>query len=99
MCKTIYAITEDEKAERIHLTKTRDLNHCQEKIMKDVGVAYTEKCVQCQEVDSKLLCSLHIFCIYKLWRLLVDQLCGLLKTVFKEPERGYSIQLHLEAKR
>lgn len=51
MCKTLYAITEDEKAERILLTKTRDLNHCQEKIMVDMGMAYTEKCAACQQVD------------------------------------------------
>ncbi|XP_070687992.1 vitellogenin-like isoform X2 [Pempheris klunzingeri] len=54
VCKTLYAITEDEKADRILLTKTRDLNHCQEKIVKDMGLAYTEKCVKCQQ-DSKNL--------------------------------------------
>ncbi|XP_051232512.1 vitellogenin isoform X3 [Dicentrarchus labrax] len=54
VCKTLYAITEDDKAERILLTKTRDLNHCQEKIMKDLGLAYTEKCAKCQQ-DSKNL--------------------------------------------
>ncbi|XP_040895473.1 vitellogenin-like [Toxotes jaculatrix] len=54
VCKTLYAITEDKKAERILLTKTRDLNHCQEKIIKDMGMAYTEKCAKCQQ-DSKNL--------------------------------------------
>nr|AVA30492.1 vitellogenin Aa [Scatophagus argus] len=54
VCKTLYAITEDEKTGRILLTKTRDLNHCQEKIMKDMGLAYTEKCAKCQQ-DSKNL--------------------------------------------
>ncbi|KAL3047366.1 hypothetical protein OYC64_021559 [Pagothenia borchgrevinki] len=54
VCKTLYAISEDEKAERIHLTKTRDLNHCQERVMMDIGLAYTEKCVKCQQ-DSKNL--------------------------------------------
>nr|AWI62945.1 VtgAa [Scophthalmus maximus] len=49
VCKTLYAITEDEKAERILLTKTRDLNNCQEKIMKDIGLAYTEKCTKCEQ--------------------------------------------------
>nr|BAD93695.1 vitellogenin [Verasper moseri] len=49
VCKTLYAITEDEKAERILLTKSRDLNNCQEKIMKDIGLAYTEKCIKCQQ--------------------------------------------------
>ncbi|KAJ4942878.1 hypothetical protein JOQ06_005390 [Pogonophryne albipinna] len=54
VCKTLYAISEDERAERIHLTKTRDLNHCQERVMMDIGLAYTEKCVKCQQ-DSKNL--------------------------------------------
>ncbi|XP_049442919.1 vitellogenin-1-like isoform X2 [Epinephelus fuscoguttatus] len=54
VCKTLYAISEDEKAERILLTKTRDLNHCQEKVIKDMGLAYTEKCAKCQQ-DSKNL--------------------------------------------
>ncbi|KAG7282879.1 hypothetical protein CRUP_020717 [Coryphaenoides rupestris] len=54
VCKTLYAITEDDKAERILLTKTRDLNHCQERIIKDLGLAYTEKCVECQK-DAKNL--------------------------------------------
>ncbi|XP_033937400.1 vitellogenin-1-like isoform X2 [Pseudochaenichthys georgianus] len=54
VCKTLYAISEDESAERIHLTKTRDLNHCQERVMMDIGLAYTEKCVTCQQ-DSKNL--------------------------------------------
>lgn len=53
VCKTLYAIAEDEKAERILLTKTRDLDHCQEKIMKDMGLAYTEKCAKCQQVKSR----------------------------------------------
>lgn len=53
MCKTLYAISEDEKAERIHLTKTRDLNHCHEKIVKDMGLAYTEMCAKCQQVKVK----------------------------------------------
>ncbi|CAL8271931.1 unnamed protein product [Arctogadus glacialis] len=54
VCNTLYAITEDEKADRILLTKTRDLNNCQEKIVKDLGLAYTEKCIECQK-DAKNL--------------------------------------------
>ncbi|XP_034085808.1 vitellogenin-1-like [Gymnodraco acuticeps] len=54
VCKTLYAISEDEKSERIHLSKTRDLNHCKERVMMDIGLAYTEKCVKCQQ-DSKNL--------------------------------------------
>ncbi|XP_061680337.1 vitellogenin-2-like isoform X2 [Syngnathoides biaculeatus] len=48
VCKTRYVITEDAKAERVLLTKTKDLNHCQEKIMKDIGLAYTERCAECR---------------------------------------------------
>ncbi|XP_068616270.1 vitellogenin-1-like [Brachionichthys hirsutus] len=54
VCKTLYAITEDEKAERILLTKTRDLNSCSEKIIKDMGLAYTEKCDKCQQNSKNL---------------------------------------------
>ncbi|KAM8887734.1 vitellogenin-like [Synchiropus picturatus] len=54
VCKTLYAITEDEKAERILLTKTRDLDHCQERIVKDLGLAYTQTCAKCQQVSKSL---------------------------------------------
>uniref|UniRef100_A0A667ZJG6 Vitellogenin-like n=1 Tax=Myripristis murdjan TaxID=586833 RepID=A0A667ZJG6_9TELE len=49
VCKTLYAITEDDKADRLLLTKTKDLNHCQERVIKDIGLAYTEKCAKCQQ--------------------------------------------------
>lgn len=58
MCKTHYLIREDAKAERIMLTKTKDLNQCQERIVKDIGLAYTEKCVECEAVSAISL-SLH----------------------------------------
>ncbi|XP_059196629.1 vitellogenin-2-like [Centropristis striata] len=48
VCKTHYVISEDEKADRILLTKTKDLNHCQERIIKDIGLAYTQKCPECE---------------------------------------------------
>ncbi|XP_068174544.1 vitellogenin-1-like [Antennarius striatus] len=54
VCKTLYAISEDEKAERILLTKTRDLNNCQEKIIKDLGLAYMVKCDNCQQNSKNL---------------------------------------------
>uniref|UniRef100_A0A3P9D6E7 Vitellogenin domain-containing protein n=1 Tax=Maylandia zebra TaxID=106582 RepID=A0A3P9D6E7_9CICH len=54
VCKTLYSITEDTEAERVYLRKTRDMNHCQERITKDMGLAYTEKCGKCQE-DTKNL--------------------------------------------
>uniref|UniRef100_A0A8D0AWA1 Phosvitin n=1 Tax=Sander lucioperca TaxID=283035 RepID=A0A8D0AWA1_SANLU len=48
VCKTHYIISEDAKADRILLTKTKDLNHCQERIIKDIGLAYTERCAECE---------------------------------------------------
>ncbi|XP_075341563.1 vitellogenin-2-like isoform X4 [Odontesthes bonariensis] len=49
VCKTHYVVSEDFKAERIHLTKTKDLNHCQERIFKDIGLTgYTERCAECE---------------------------------------------------
>lgn len=50
VCKTHYVISEDTKAERIHLSKTKDLNHCQERIIKDIGLAYVERCPECEAV-------------------------------------------------
>ncbi|XP_064859254.1 vitellogenin-like isoform X3 [Oncorhynchus nerka] len=52
VCKTHYVIREDAKAERIHLTKSKDLNNCQQRIMKDFGLAYTEKCVECRQREA-----------------------------------------------
>ncbi|XP_015234163.1 PREDICTED: vitellogenin-1-like [Cyprinodon variegatus] len=54
VCKTLYSISEDARIENILLTKTRDLNNCQERLMKDIGLAYTEKCVKCQEETKNL---------------------------------------------
>ncbi|KAF6714692.1 Vitellogenin-2 [Oryzias melastigma] len=49
VCKTHYVISEDSKADRIHLSKTKDLSHCQERIYKDFGLAgYTERCTECE---------------------------------------------------
>ncbi|KAM3876385.1 vitellogenin-like [Diretmus argenteus] len=54
VCKTHYIISEDAKAEHILLTKTKDLNQCQERIMKDIGLAYTEKCLECEAKGKAL---------------------------------------------
>lgn len=52
MCQTHYIISEDTKADRIILTKTKDLNHCHERIIKDIGLAYTERCIECEAVSA-----------------------------------------------
>ncbi|KAI4828435.1 hypothetical protein KUCAC02_022529 [Chaenocephalus aceratus] len=48
VCKTNYIISENTKTERILLTKTKDLNNCQERIIKDIGLTYTERCPECE---------------------------------------------------
>ncbi|KAF6714670.1 Vitellogenin-1 [Oryzias melastigma] len=54
VCKTLYSVNEDVKADRILLTKTKDMNHCQERITRDMGLAYTEKCEKCQRESKNL---------------------------------------------
>uniref|UniRef100_A0A673C1E3 Uncharacterized protein n=1 Tax=Sphaeramia orbicularis TaxID=375764 RepID=A0A673C1E3_9TELE len=47
VCKSQYVIKDDPKRDLILLTKTKDMNECQEKIIKDIGLAYTESCPEC----------------------------------------------------
>ncbi|KPP59788.1 vitellogenin 1-like, partial [Scleropages formosus] len=54
VCKTDYVISEDTKAERIHVIKSKDLGNCQKRVMADIGMAYTETCVQCQQKNKNL---------------------------------------------
>ncbi|XP_072555899.1 vitellogenin-like [Paramormyrops kingsleyae] len=48
ICKTNYVISEDIKAERIYVTKSKDLGNCQERVMADIGMAYMQSCDKCQ---------------------------------------------------
>lgn len=91
VCKTTYAIFEEEKAEQIHMTKTRDLNHCQEGFIKDMGLAYTDRCVKCQQVlaDSPYI----TYACMK--RKMLDNNATFTFTEHEEPERINSIWLHL----
>lgn len=50
ICRTQYVVSEDEKTNNVVITKSRDLNHCHERIVKDVGLTYVENCADCQEV-------------------------------------------------
>lgn len=74
MCKILYAISEDEKADRVLVKKSRDLNRCKERIMKDMGLAYTEKCAKCQQVGSNPLSS-SIYYIQIIKSCMMKQLC------------------------
>ncbi|XP_051977952.1 vitellogenin-like [Xyrauchen texanus] len=55
VCRTHYVINEDPKANHIIVTKSKDLSHCKERIMKDIGLTYTEKCVECTKRDKSLV--------------------------------------------
>ncbi|XP_036441833.1 vitellogenin-like [Colossoma macropomum] len=49
VCKTHYMITEDAKTRQVAVTKSKDLTNCHERVFKDVGLAYAEKCAECQQ--------------------------------------------------
>ncbi|KAL7866735.1 hypothetical protein AOLI_G00145490 [Acnodon oligacanthus] len=49
VCKTHYMISEDAKTHQIAVTKSKDLTNCYERVVKDVGLAYAEKCTECQQ--------------------------------------------------
>ncbi|XP_073718322.1 vitellogenin [Misgurnus anguillicaudatus] len=55
VCRTHYVINEDQKANHIIVTKSKDLSHCQDRIMKDIGLAYTERCSECTRRDKSLI--------------------------------------------
>ncbi|KAL6468671.1 hypothetical protein MHYP_G00221950 [Metynnis hypsauchen] len=49
VCKTHYIISEDAKTHQIAVTKSKDLTNCYERVVKDVGLAYAERCAECQQ--------------------------------------------------
>ncbi|KAL6468673.1 hypothetical protein MHYP_G00221970 [Metynnis hypsauchen] len=49
VCKTHYMITEDAKSRQITVLKSKDLTNCHERVIKDAGLAYAEKCAECQQ--------------------------------------------------
>nr|AIY22508.1 vitellogenin [Rhodeus uyekii] len=55
VCKTHYVISEDPRSNQIIVTKSKDLSHCHEKITKEVGLAYTEKCYECTKKVKSLI--------------------------------------------
>ncbi|XP_066503327.1 vitellogenin-like [Hoplias malabaricus] len=54
VCKTHYTIREDEKTRQITVAKSKDLNNCHERVIKDIGLAYAETCAECQERRQSL---------------------------------------------
>ncbi|XP_067892712.1 vitellogenin-like [Heterodontus francisci] len=57
VCLTNYIIQENKKAQRITVTKSKDLNDCQEKVMTYTGVAYADLCPTCQQRSRNIRAS------------------------------------------
>uniref|UniRef100_A0A8C3R4C4 Phosvitin n=1 Tax=Cyanoderma ruficeps TaxID=181631 RepID=A0A8C3R4C4_9PASS len=49
ICNTTYAIQEKKRANLIYVTKSKDLNSCEEKVQIVTGSAYTHPCKTCQQ--------------------------------------------------
>ncbi|NXK02955.1 VIT1 protein, partial [Herpetotheres cachinnans] len=49
ICNTTYAIQENKKASLVYVTKSKDLNSCEEKVQMVTGSAYTHPCRTCQQ--------------------------------------------------
>ncbi|NXO38543.1 VIT1 protein, partial [Locustella ochotensis] len=49
VCNTTYAIQENKRANLVYVTKSKDLNSCEEKVQIVTGSAYTQPCKTCQQ--------------------------------------------------
>ncbi|XP_014794486.1 PREDICTED: vitellogenin-1-like [Calidris pugnax] len=49
ICNTTYAIQENKRANLVYVTKSKDLNSCEEKVEMATGSAYTHPCQTCQQ--------------------------------------------------
>ncbi|NWZ33983.1 VIT1 protein, partial [Brachypodius atriceps] len=49
ICNTTYAIQENKRANVVYVTKSKDLNSCEEKVQIVTGSAYTHPCKTCQQ--------------------------------------------------
>ncbi|KAF1660386.1 Vitellogenin-1, partial [Aptenodytes patagonicus] len=49
ICNTTYAIQENKRANLVYVTKSKDLNSCEEKVQMVTGSAYTQPCRTCQQ--------------------------------------------------
>ncbi|XP_021385755.2 vitellogenin-1 [Lonchura striata] len=49
ICNTTYAIQENKRANLVYVTKSKDLDSCEEKVQFVTGSAYTHPCKTCQQ--------------------------------------------------
>ncbi|NXO73804.1 VIT1 protein, partial [Phainopepla nitens] len=52
ICNTTYAIQENKRANLVYVTKSKDLNSCEEKVQIVTGSAYTHPCKTCQQTNK-----------------------------------------------
>ncbi|NWX52403.1 VIT1 protein, partial [Steatornis caripensis] len=49
ICNTTYTIEENKRANLVYVTKSKDMNSCEEKVQMVTGSAYTHPCWTCQQ--------------------------------------------------
>ncbi|NXA31647.1 VIT1 protein, partial [Eudromia elegans] len=49
ICNTTYTVQENKRANLVYVTKSKDLNSCEEKVQMVTGSAYTHPCPTCQQ--------------------------------------------------
>uniref|UniRef100_A0A672ULS7 Uncharacterized protein n=1 Tax=Strigops habroptila TaxID=2489341 RepID=A0A672ULS7_STRHB len=52
ICNTTYTIQENKRANLVYVTKSKDLNSCEEKVQLVTGSAYTQPCRTCQQATA-----------------------------------------------
>lgn len=59
ICQTRYVIQDDSKNNRATISKSKDLTNCQEKAVKNMGMAYIRPCPTCPLVRAARLGVSH----------------------------------------
>uniref|UniRef100_A0A4W3HRK6 Vitellogenin domain-containing protein n=1 Tax=Callorhinchus milii TaxID=7868 RepID=A0A4W3HRK6_CALMI len=54
ICHTRYILQEVKKTNHIVVTKSKDLSNCQDRAMQQIGVAYAQPCISCQQRGKNL---------------------------------------------
>ncbi|XP_053549223.1 vitellogenin-A2 [Bombina bombina] len=54
VCHTRYVVQEDRRGDQIIVDKSTDLNNCQDKVSKIVGIAFLESCIACKHLGKNV---------------------------------------------
>ncbi|XP_072366439.1 vitellogenin-like [Scyliorhinus torazame] len=57
ICHARYIVQEDKRKERLIITKAKDLTNCQERVLKQTGIVYTQLCPSCQQRGRNIRAS------------------------------------------